>query len=285
MLAGEEYKRIATTGSGSQCGTAGDRSLELDMAKRVLRIGSALARIPAVPVLDLADRLAQALTPLPGDGRGVMVQVGRLDGEGGWSGESVGVAGRLCELTESVALAPKRIPWPSIPTGGPSSIYLVSEPAEHQACLCTISNVFLSVGLRIDLAALACRRCPTALTLTVQVGGDLGSDAAGTASRAGLLRSILPWMHAIVQSALGEQQGMQARKWLTDRERVVLDRLVEGRSVSEIAQTLGRSKYTVHDQVKSLHRKLGVRSRAALVGCATAGVLPPDLGGGALDIR
>lgn len=277
MLAGEEYKRAATTGSESHAQASHDRSFELDMAMRALRIGSALARIPAVPVLDLADRLAQALLHLPGEDRGVMVQVGRLDGRGGWSGESIGVAGRLDELTENAAATPRQLPWPSTPTDGPTSIYLVSEPRDDQACFRGISSAFRSVNLGIDLAGLACSRRPTPLTLTVQIGGQLDDGAAGTASRAGLLRHILPWMHAIVQSALGEEDGAQARKWLTDRERVVLDRLVEGKSVSEIADTLGRSKYTVHDQVKSLHRKLGVRSRAALVGCATVGVQPPDL--------
>lgn len=53
--------------------------------------------------------------------------------------------------------------------------------------------------------------------------------------------------------------------WMTDREQDVLDRLILGRSVREIAEELGRSPHTVHDHVKSLHRKLNASSRGELV--------------------
>ncbi len=53
--------------------------------------------------------------------------------------------------------------------------------------------------------------------------------------------------------------------WMTDREQDVLDRLILGRSVREIAEELGRSPHTVHDHVKSLHRKLEASSRGELV--------------------
>jgi DNA-binding CsgD family transcriptional regulator len=53
--------------------------------------------------------------------------------------------------------------------------------------------------------------------------------------------------------------------WLTDREQDVLDRLILGRSVREIAEEMGRSPHTVHDHVKSLHRKLDASSRGELV--------------------
>ncbi|MFI4898124.1 MAG: response regulator transcription factor, partial [Phycisphaerales bacterium JB059] len=53
--------------------------------------------------------------------------------------------------------------------------------------------------------------------------------------------------------------------WLTNREQVVLEELILGRSVREIAETMHRSPHTVHDHVKSLHRKLGASSRGALI--------------------
>ncbi len=53
--------------------------------------------------------------------------------------------------------------------------------------------------------------------------------------------------------------------WLTEREQNVLDRLTLGRSVREIAEDLDRSPHTVHDHVKSLHRKLSASSRGELV--------------------
>lgn len=54
-------------------------------------------------------------------------------------------------------------------------------------------------------------------------------------------------------------------KTLTPKEVAILDLLIDGMSVAEIAEKLGRSPHTVHDHVKSLHHKLGVRRRGHLV--------------------
>ena len=56
-----------------------------------------------------------------------------------------------------------------------------------------------------------------------------------------------------------------ASRWLTSREQAVLERLALGLSVREIADEIGRSPHTVHDHVKSLHRKLNASSRGELV--------------------
>lgn len=62
---------------------------------------------------------------------------------------------------------------------------------------------------------------------------------------------------------------------LTAREEHVLWRLVAGDRVPRIAAELGRSVYTVHDHVKSLHRKLGASSRGGLV-ARTLGHMGPE---------
>ncbi len=64
--------------------------------------------------------------------------------------------------------------------------------------------------------------------------------------------------------SIGETKATSAR-WLTAREQEVLDLLVVGKSVRVIAEELGRSPHTVHDHVKSLHRKLEASSRGELV--------------------
>jgi DNA-binding CsgD family transcriptional regulator len=53
--------------------------------------------------------------------------------------------------------------------------------------------------------------------------------------------------------------------WVTPREQQVLELLVLGFSVREIGEKLGRSPHTVHDYVKSMHRKLNASNRGALV--------------------
>ena len=53
--------------------------------------------------------------------------------------------------------------------------------------------------------------------------------------------------------------------WLTQREQVILDGLIIGHSVRQIAESIDRSPHTVHDHVKNLHRKLDASSRGELI--------------------
>lgn len=91
----------------------------------------------------------------------------------------------------------------------------------------------------------------------------------------GVIHSLLA-RRALV--SIGETKATSAR-WLTAREQEVLDLLVVGKSVRVIAEELGRSPHTVHDHVKSLHRKLDASSRGELVakalGHAPATETPP----------
>jgi DNA-binding CsgD family transcriptional regulator len=54
-------------------------------------------------------------------------------------------------------------------------------------------------------------------------------------------------------------------RWISPREQQVLELLIEGMSVKEIGETLGRSPHTITDHLKSLHRKLEANSRGELV--------------------
>ena len=60
--------------------------------------------------------------------------------------------------------------------------------------------------------------------------------------------------------------------WLSERETEVLDLIVEGYPVPEIARRFCRSPHTVHDHVKSIHRKTGASTRGELVAAALRGV-------------
>lgn len=78
------------------------------------------------------------------------------------------------------------------------------------------------------------------------------------------LQAILPLLSHRARLALGSAQDA-AQTWLTVREQQVLEQLVLGKSVRQIADDLERSPHTVHDHVKSLHRKLGASSRGELI--------------------
>jgi DNA-binding CsgD family transcriptional regulator len=83
----------------------------------------------------------------------------------------------------------------------------------------------------------------------------------------GAVASILRQRAMVMLSRMGPSDG-GGLKWLTPREQEVLDALVEGHSVRVIADVLGRSRHTVHDHVKSLHKKIHASSRGELVAAA-----------------
>jgi DNA-binding CsgD family transcriptional regulator len=66
---------------------------------------------------------------------------------------------------------------------------------------------------------------------------------------------------------------------LTARELDVVRLLARGRSYAQIADELGISVHTVTSHIKSLYRKLGVRSAvAAVVRAAELRLVPIDMG-------
>ena len=78
-----------------------------------------------------------------------------------------------------------------------------------------------------------------------------------------ILRSAMPVLSDRLRLVM--RGGGERAPWLSGREQRVLDLLTRGHSVPEIADFLGRSQHTVHDYVKTLHRKLGTTSRGCLV--------------------
>lgn len=89
------------------------------------------------------------------------------------------------------------------------------------------------------------------------------ASPAGTA-REGVLGAVLPVLARRGVLAIGTGRTSSG-DWLTLREQLVLERLTLGMSVADIAAEIGRSSHTVHDHVKSLHRKLHASSRGELI--------------------
>jgi DNA-binding CsgD family transcriptional regulator len=106
----------------------------------------------------------------------------------------------------------------------------------------------------------------------------IGPGSAMEASRAqAVMEASLPLLASRILRAIGPQATAK-NDWLTPREEMVLWHLLSGKKVPEIAKELDRSVYTVHDHVKSLHRKLGANNRGQLVARALGhlGPLPAD---------
>ena len=76
-----------------------------------------------------------------------------------------------------------------------------------------------------------------------------------------MITSVMPVLAERARLAFGPNYSQS----LTSREQMILVELVSGASVREIAEKIERSPHTVHDHVKSLHRKLNASSRGELV--------------------
>ncbi|MFO0830453.1 MAG: helix-turn-helix transcriptional regulator [Phycisphaerales bacterium] len=61
---------------------------------------------------------------------------------------------------------------------------------------------------------------------------------------------------------------------ITDREEAVVGLLMQGLTVPAISKRLGRSPHTIHDHIKKLHAKTGVRTRGELVARALGHAQP-----------
>lgn len=86
----------------------------------------------------------------------------------------------------------------------------------------------------------------------------------GLAGREGIVTAAMPLLARRALVAVGASRTSSG-DWLTTREQLVLERLALGMSVADIAAETGRSTHTVHDHVKSLHKKLNASSRGELI--------------------
>jgi len=92
--------------------------------------------------------------------------------------------------------------------------------------------------------------------------------ALGLISKSAPLEELVKAIHAV---AIGEPIPIACE--LTDREREVLQRIGDGASNEEIAAALGLQPKTIEAYTQRLMTKLGVGTRAGLVGHARQ--LPP----------
>ena len=85
-----------------------------------------------------------------------------------------------------------------------------------------------------------------------------------SARQQAVLAAVLPLLASKICRTFGVEP-LEPSGFLTPREELVLWRLLAGQKVPVIAEALNRSVYTVHDHVKSLHRKLNANNRGQLV--------------------
>ena len=229
-----------------------------------------LCALPAVATLDWCDRAAECVSRLFGEGAACV-----------WLG-TVEPGGKVRQVEATGAST----------TPNQKGI----DPSELRSRI----EQRASVGFAVDPRALSIGLCSLAADLTVgthdngralshvwkTVGPEsivvaivpLGAESGGrvllveaanlrtraTDNDVAVLSALIPTLTQRALVALGSEPCDRG-SWLTPREQLVLEKLTLGMSVREIADTLGRSPHTVHDHVKSLHRKLSATSRGALI--------------------
>lgn len=223
---------------------------------------SSLCSLPAVATLDWCDRAAGALIGLIGHSV-VAVCLAELDEEGRSLGPVYpGIAkGEGHAMIESSALRARLSALPAFPISKPGSIVSARledlDPRWREGELAAACSVVPLHDLLVGAA-----RIPRDSRTIVVIVVPLDPARTVTDIDIRLLESVLPILAA--KAALVWNESSPGT-WLTQREQEILEHLVLGMSVREIAQTLRRSPHTVHDHVKSLHRKLGAKTRGELI--------------------
>lgn len=200
-------------------------------------------RLPGVPTLDWCERAAAALAVLVPDG-GVVVGLARLEGSGHVAevvnaGAALGAWARGAPGALDLRLGMEALrdaPW----------------PAEHVGRLW---NWIPGADVAWGTAPLEGGRT----AMLVSAAGPSGGGPLRTA-----IRELMNPLTEAARRAFGTGT-LKHSDWLSPREQEVLSALLLGKSIREIAAESGRSAHTVHDHVKSLHRKLHASSRGELV--------------------
>jgi DNA-binding CsgD family transcriptional regulator len=123
------------------------------------------------------------------------------------------------------------------------------------------TRVFREAGLPPGRAVHARRALSTESSLHVLVWRD--PRVAAPERELSVLDLATEALARIAQPFIAEHAS-----WFTPRETEVLDLLVQGRTVAEIARHIHRSPHTVQDHIKSMHNKANVSTRGGLVAAA-----------------
>lgn len=226
-----------------------------------VRITSRLLSLPGVASPDWCDRAADLVMRETGAGAAGIAIVRAMPNGLIEKPAAAGFAGRseLCAAMPTVLESMRRTPFsqpaatgtriaPVLATGAT----LATQPFSALGSLCSwIATATAhadpdSAGLRNVLVLLAHGVHDSA---AVQAADALPRAQAAASALATIVRGF----------------GSPEITWITPREQEVLELLVLGYSVREIGEKLARSPHTIHDYVKSMHRKLSAANRGALV--------------------
>lgn len=225
----------------------------------------ALRLVPTVPCLDWCDRCAAAIScGLPGTIVSVIIADVTTTGHilamvRCGAGGHVNIGRPLSDLRWRLELL-EGAQLPAFPSDPPVPIVttVMSNRSITEEGWQTLGvGHVVSVATMLPLAG--CRRA-----VCLSAGTTSGPPSEQVIA---VLTALTPAVARVAARAI-DHVDRQHSDWISPREQDVLDLLIVGKSVPEIAELLCRSPHTIHDHVKALHRKLGAKSRGELVSIA-----------------
>lgn len=254
--------------------------------RSVARITESICSLPAVATLDWADAAASCFLPIAEPCR-VCVMICSVDETGRISSlEATGVsasgqdASTRDDSSASLALRSRAERLSTI--GCEMSMTRLASGVFGSLDTLLAGSDWRTVGIgrmweglpagEVLMGAAALGDIEPGRILLVQVGTSTPTDPSVREDRLAIMRVVFQLLIKRALIAVGPARTTSAR-WLTGREQEVLEHLTLGKSVRQIAEEIERSQHTVHDHVKSLHRKLSASSRGELVARALGHII------------
>ena len=238
---------------------------------RAADVVGAICALPAVATQDWCERAAKALLPIRNDAV-VCLTIAEFNEEGAirFLEASGAVNGSLgATPVETRLLRPpsaRSLGWwldrGSVGTQGRA--LLLSQMNAAGWATSPAGKRWAELGFSDLIVALTpLGAVQTMRLLAIELGVRPQAESFDDADAA-VLGAVLPELAQRAMLAFGASTSNPMNR-VTPREQLILEQLSLGRTVKQIASTLGRSPHTIHDHVKSLHRKLGVSSRGELI--------------------
>jgi DNA-binding CsgD family transcriptional regulator len=244
---------------------------------RFARIIERLCALPAVATLDWADQAAAALTEISDQARAVVL-IASIEASGAvaaYEAAGVGSSRSLMDHPDTAnaelslrSRAERVIELGFRPAGGvqvSAAGDLIPGGVWRDTGLGKLWVGLGATDLLVAVGPLGAVEAGRSLVVAIgQIATPASASSKFSNEHAAMLKSAMPLLLTRTLLSVGAKRSTSAR-WLTAREQLVLEQLTLGKSVREIAEEIGRSPHTVHDHVKSLHRKLNASSRGELV--------------------
>jgi DNA-binding CsgD family transcriptional regulator len=247
-------------------------SIHPEHLRRVADVVTAIGSLPAVATQDWCERAARCLLPLRTDAVACVLMADLSDDGEVLLNEASGVVhgGQGGETIDGQMIHPAVAPslgwW----------INRTTENAPAAALLRTLPDAARwpesSAGRRwtrdFGVTDLVVGICPLkgeadGRSIVVELG--VRSEAQPfEAPDAATVAAVIEPLARRASLAFGPEATNPLNR-ITPREQLILEQLALGKTVKQIATSLSRSPHTVHDHVKSLHRKLNASSRGELI--------------------